>query len=166
VIPDAPGRRDWFDRSVRSYGHIERIGGIMQGTLTMRRRSRVVIAAGVTAAGALWSTHTGAPARPETAAAAPGWRVALDARSAALNQRYGLGGATQDPAATSTPTWYTALTMRSAALDRRYGLGVYAKPTATAPEWFTALMVRSAALNRRYAITGPPCVVTCEVRHG
>jgi hypothetical protein len=98
----------------------------MQGTLTMRRRSTVVIAvaglvaAGVAAAGAIWSTHTGAPARPETAAAAPGWRLALDARSAALNQRYGLGGATQDPAATSTPTWYAALTVRSAALDRRY----------------------------------------------
>jgi hypothetical protein len=114
----------------------------MQGTLTMRRRSTVVIAvavllaAGVTAAGAIWSTRTGAPARPETAAAVPGWRVALDARSAALNQRYGLGGAAQGPAATSSP------------------------------EWYTALMVRSAALNRKYAVTGTPCVVTCEVRHG
>jgi hypothetical protein len=142
VIPDAPGCRDWFDRSIRRYDNLERIGGVMQGTLTMHRRSvaaiaiAAVVAAGVTMAVVIRSVDTGAPAKPAavTQAATPGWQVGLEARSAALNERYGLGAA--------------------------------AEPTATGPGWYTALMARSAALNRKYAVTGAPCVAPCEVRNG
>jgi hypothetical protein len=126
-----------------------------------------VVAAGVATAGAIWSTDTGSRSGPSVAsrAPAPGWQIALNTRSAALNQRYGLGDAHGSPAA-PRQDWYTALTARSAALDRTYGLGVYAQSREAASGWYTALLARSAALNQRYAITDLPCTPRCEVRHG
>ena len=57
----------------------------------------------------------------------PDWRDALDARSAALNEKYGLGKyARQTARAASTPDWLAALNARSDALNRQFGLGGYA----------------------------------------
>jgi hypothetical protein len=147
------------------------IGGIMQATLTIRRHSTVAIAvasvivAGVAAAGVISSTHTTPRAGSGVSHSSdPGWQVALNARSAALNQRYGLGGAAQGSAVARTPARSTALMARSDALDRKYGLGVYAHSTPTASGWYSALMARGAAHNYPYAVTGLPCAFTCEAR--
>lgn len=57
----------------------------------------------------------------------PGWLAALNARSVALNRRYGLGEyARQGAQHVATPDWLLALNARSEALNRRYGLGKYA----------------------------------------
>jgi hypothetical protein len=90
----------------------------------------------------------------------PGWRTALEIRSDALNQKYGLGRyAVRKAAATATttqPEWLRALEERSAALDQKYGLGATtaheqgsAGPT---PDWLKALEERSRELDRRYGL--------------
>ena len=56
------------------------------------------------------------------------WRKALEARSEALNERYGLGAyalVAGGSVATSAPSWMRALRLRSEALNRHYGLGVW-----------------------------------------
>jgi hypothetical protein len=59
------------------------------------------------------------------------WRDALDARSAALNERYGLGGdAARRTLGVPGPGWLQGLTARSDAMNRAYGLGKYARQTA------------------------------------
>jgi hypothetical protein len=60
---------------------------------------------------------------------------ALMARSAALNEKYGLGNDLQAPAGENGPAW------------------------------LSALMARSAALNRKYGIADPTCTKSCAVRH-
>ncbi|HTK23578.1 MAG TPA: hypothetical protein VL264_05075 [Gaiella sp.] len=88
----------------------------------------------------------------------PDWLDALNARSAALNERYGLG----DDAARRTlevpaPEWLQALMARSDAMNRENGLGKYARQTtrtSSAPDWLAALNARSEALNRQYGLGG------------
>ncbi len=83
----------------------------------------------------------------------PDWRAALDARSTALNERYGLGG---DAGRRRTlglpgPNWQQGLAARSDAMNRAYGLGKYARQTAqtsSTPDWLAALNTRSDALNQ------------------
>src|SRR5262245_21226148 len=87
----------------------------------------------------------------------PPWLDALNARSAALNERYGLG---DSPARRTLGTpgteWLQALMARSDAMNREYGLGKYARQTArtstTQPDWLAALNARSDALNRQYGL--------------
>ena len=64
-----------------------------------------------------------------TGAAEPPWLEALNARSEALNQQYGLGSEVREPARTAAPAWLRALMIRSDALNRQYELGEYA-PTS------------------------------------
>jgi hypothetical protein len=60
---------------------------------------------------------------------APAWQKALHARSAALNQKYGLGDRASAPLTASSlssvaqPDWLRALQLRSEAMNHRYGLG-------------------------------------------
>jgi hypothetical protein len=80
------------------------------------------------------------------------WREALEARSQALNEQYGLG-----VVATSEPSWMSALRLRSEALNRQYGLGVSefktsATPLGNEPAWLRALGIRSEALNQKYKL--------------
>ena len=56
------------------------------------------------------------------------WRKALEARSEALNEQYGLGAyapVTAGSVATSEPSWMRALRLRSEALNKQYKLGEY-----------------------------------------
>jgi len=61
-------------------------------------------------------------------AAPPAWQKGLQARSEALNQKYGLGEPTSAALRTSgvssvpQPDWLRALELRSEAMNRRYGL--------------------------------------------
>ena len=60
------------------------------------------------------------------------WRTALEARSEALNEQYGLGAnapVTAVSVATSGPPWMRALRLRSEALNKQYKLGEY-KPSS------------------------------------
>jgi len=60
------------------------------------------------------------------------WRTALEARSDALNEQYGLGAyapVTAVSVATSGPPWMRALRLRSEALNKQYKLGEY-KPSS------------------------------------
>ena len=59
------------------------------------------------------------------------WLDALNARSAALNEKYGLGdGAARRTLESPGPNWLQALMARSDAMNRAYGLGKYARQTA------------------------------------
>ena len=86
----------------------------------------------------------------------PDWLDALNARSAALNEQYGLG----DDAGRRTleapgPEWLQALRARSDAMNREYGLGKYARQTArsaSTPDWLAALNARGEALNKQYGL--------------
>lgn len=60
------------------------------------------------------------------AAAEPPWMNALNARSEALNELYGLGSNARNPAGAMTPAWLRALMIRSDGLNRLYELGDYA----------------------------------------
>ena len=88
------------------------------------------------------------------------WRKALEARSEALNEQYGLGAyapLTAGSVATSEPSWMRALRLRSEALNRRYGLGVWEfktspVPLGDEPAWLRALRIRSEALNKQYKL--------------
>jgi hypothetical protein len=87
---------------------------------------------------------------------APDWLDALNARSAALNERHGLGNdAGRRPLGTPGPDWLQALMARSDAMNRKYALGTHARETArssSSPDWLTALNARSVALNRQYGL--------------
>jgi hypothetical protein len=89
------------------------------------------------------------------------WRTALEARSEALNEQYGLGVhapvSAGSAGATSEPAWERALRLRSEALNRRYGLGGWQLRTSPAPQgdepaWLRALRLRSEALNQQYRL--------------
>ena len=89
------------------------------------------------------------------------WRKALEARSEALNEQYGLGVhaplSAGSAEATSEPAWTRALRLRSAALNRRYGLGAWQYRTTPAPlgdepAWLRALRIRSEARNQQYRL--------------
>jgi hypothetical protein len=86
----------------------------------------------------------------------PDWRDALDARSAALNERYGLGeDAGRRTLGVPGPDWLQGLTARSDAMNREYGLGKYARQTArtsSTPDWLAALNTRGKALNKQYGL--------------
>jgi hypothetical protein len=59
----------------------------------------------------------------------PAWQKGMQARSEALNQKYGLGDyqnatlSTSGAPSASDPDWLRALKLRSEAMNRRYGLG-------------------------------------------
>jgi hypothetical protein len=88
------------------------------------------------------------------------WRKALEARSEALNDQYGLGAyapSTAGSVATSEPSWMSAQRLRSEALNRQYRLGVWEFKTSPAPlgdepAWLRALRIRSEALNQGYKL--------------
>jgi hypothetical protein len=91
----------------------------------------------------------------------PQWKQALEARSEALNEQYGLGVhvpiAARSAVATSEPTWIRALRLRSEALNRQHGLGASKFRTSSAPQgdepaWLRALRNRSEALNQQYKL--------------
>jgi hypothetical protein len=83
----------------------------------------------------------------------PDWKKALDARSQALDRKYGLDQA-RTLTGTGTPGWLIALTLRSELLDKKYGLGTSSRTAASVgePGWLTALMLRSDALDRAYGL--------------
>ncbi|HJR95206.1 MAG TPA: hypothetical protein VJ807_07185 [Gaiellaceae bacterium] len=88
------------------------------------------------------------------------WSKALEARSEALNERYGLGAyapVARGSETTSEPSWMRALRLRSEALNRIYGLGVWEfkkspAPLGDEPAWLLALRIRSEALNQQYKL--------------
>ena len=89
------------------------------------------------------------------------WRKALEARSEALNEQYGLGVhapvSAGSAVATSEPAWARALRLRSEALNKRYSLGEWQFRTSPAPQgdepaWLRALRLRSEALNQQYKL--------------
>lgn len=89
------------------------------------------------------------------------WKQALEARSEALNEQYGLGVHAPVTAGsavqTSEPTWMRALRLRSEALNRQYSLGKWQLRTSPAPQgdepaWLRALRLRSEALNEKYKL--------------
>ena len=86
----------------------------------------------------------------------PPWLKAINARSEALNERYGLGDHTpRRVLGTPSPGWYEALMARSEGMNRRYGLGKYATRSSqrtSEPDWLKALMARSEGLNKRYGL--------------
>ena len=58
----------------------------------------------------------------------PPWLRALNERSEALNQQYGLGDhAERRQLGAPGPDWLVALNARSDALNRKYGLGEYSQ---------------------------------------
>ena len=87
---------------------------------------------------------------------APPWLDALNQRSEAVNEEYGLGDHAQRRALGSPgPNWREALATRSEAMNRYYGLGEYARQGArsqSVPGWLAALNARSDALNRQYGL--------------
>ena len=106
----------------------------------------VAVASVATAIGA------GAPVTGNT----PPWLRALNERSEALNQQYGLGDhAERRQLGAPGPDWLVALNARSEAMNRYYGLGEYARQSsrsASSPDWLVALNARSDALNRKYGL--------------
>lgn len=86
----------------------------------------------------------------------PDWLDALDARSAGLNERYGLGEAAgRRTLEAPGPDWLQALTARSDAMNREYGLGKHARQTvrtSSTPDWLAALNARSDVLNKQYGL--------------
>ena len=86
----------------------------------------------------------------------PPWLKALNERSEALNQQYGLGDhAERRQLGSPGPDWLKALEARSEAMNRYYGLGQYARQGArssSTPDWLFALNARSDALNRKYGL--------------
>jgi hypothetical protein len=91
----------------------------------------------------------------------PRWKKALEARSEALNEQYGLGvhapAAAGLAVASSEPAWIRALRLRSEALNRQHGLGASKFRTSSAPQgdepaWLRALRNRSEALNQQYKL--------------
>jgi len=87
------------------------------------------------------------------------WKRALEARSEALNEQYGLGvhAPVVARSVATEPAWERALRLRSEALNRQYGLGAWefrASPAAPAgePAWLRALRLRSEALNRQHRL--------------
>ena len=85
----------------------------------------------------------------------PPWLKALNERSEALNQRYGLGDHARRQLGAPGPDWLVALNARSEAMNRYYGLGEYARQSsrsASSPDWLVALNARSDALNRKYGL--------------
>ena len=89
------------------------------------------------------------------------WRKALEARSEALNEQYGLGvhapASAGSAEVTSEPAWTRALRLRSEALNRQYGLGEWQvrmspAPQGDEPAWLRALRLRSEALNQQYRL--------------
>jgi hypothetical protein len=89
------------------------------------------------------------------------WRKALEARSDALNEQYGLGAyapvAHGSAVTTSEAPWLRALRLRSEALNRQYGLGAWELRTSPAPQgdepaWLRALRLRSEALNEQHKL--------------
>ena len=84
------------------------------------------------------------------------WLDALNQRSEALNEKYGLGDHAQRRALGSPgPNWREALNARSEAMNRYYGLGEYARQGArsqSVPGWLAALNARSDALNRQHGL--------------
>jgi hypothetical protein len=86
----------------------------------------------------------------------PPWLKALNERSEALNQQYGLGDhAERRQLGAPGPDWLVALNARSEAMNRYYGLGEYARQSsrsASSPDWLVALNARSDALNRKYGL--------------
>jgi hypothetical protein len=93
------------------------------------------------------------------ASGTPDWLDALNARSAGLNERYGLGeDAGRRTLGAPGPDWLQALVARSDAMNREYGLGKYARQTArtsSTPDWLAALNARSDALNKQYGLGEP-----------
>jgi hypothetical protein len=83
----------------------------------------------------------------------PDWKKALDARSQALDRKYGLDQA-RTLTGTGTPGWLIALTLRSEMLDKKYGLGTSSRTAASVaePGWLKALVLRSDALDRAYGL--------------
>lgn len=84
----------------------------------------------------------------------PQWKVALSARSEALNEKHQLGAYVRGRANTNS-AWLRALIIRSDALNRQYSLGKYARRPSAAvaqPEWQRALILRSDALNRKHSL--------------
>ena len=82
----------------------------------------------------------GTAATPITATSTADASAALEARSEAMNQKYGLGTADEAGAA-------AALEARSVALNQEYGLGTADEAGAAA-----ALEARSVALNQEYGL--------------
>ena len=86
----------------------------------------------------------------------PPWLKAINARSEALNERYGLGDHAQRRVlGNPSPDWLKALMARSDGMNRRYGLGKYAERASqqtSQPDWLVALNARSQALNKRYGL--------------
>jgi hypothetical protein len=91
----------------------------------------------------------------------PQWTKALEARSQALNEQYGLGVhplvAAGSAVATSEPAWVRALRLRSEALNMQYGLGAWElrmspAPQGDEPAWVRALRLRSEALNQQHSL--------------
>ena len=116
----------------------------------MKAHRLVIVFAAVASVAAL--IGAGAAATSGT----PDWLDALNARSTALNERYGLG----DDAGRRTlgapgPSWLEALMARSDAMNREYGLGQYTRQTArtsSTPEWLAALNARSDGLNEQHGL--------------
>ena len=116
----------------------------------MKAHRLVVTFTAIASAAAL--TGPGAAATNGT----PDWLDALNARSAALNERYGLGAdAAPRTLEAPGPDWLQALMARSDAMNREYGLGKYARQTArtsSTPDWLAALNARSEALDKQYGL--------------
>ncbi len=93
------------------------------------------------------------------------WRKALEARSEALNEQYGLGVHAPVTAgsaeATSEPAWARALRLRSEALNRQYGLGEWQLQDESCAAGRRACLAPRAAPSKRGA---QPAVQARRVR--
>ena len=65
-----------------------------------------------------------------TASGEPPWERALNIRSEALNEKYGLGEVRRT-AGTGQPSWLRALMIRSEALNEMHGLGRHSRTLAS-----------------------------------
>ena len=136
-----------FDRDelASAFGEVE-AHGLRAGAAVFAVAVAGALGSGAATADATVAAGTGAgtAATPITATSTAGASAALEARSEALNQEYGLG-ATGDAAAASA-----ALEARSEALNQEYGLGA----TGDAAAASAALEARSEALNQEYGLGG------------
>ena len=132
-----------FDRDqlANAFGDVE-AHGLRAGAAVFAVAAASAVGGGASIANAavVEGVGGGTAATPIAATSTAGASAALEARSEALNQEYGLGTAGETAAA-------EALGARSEALNQEYGLGTADDSAATA-----ALGARSEALNQEYGL--------------
>jgi hypothetical protein len=106
----------------------------------------VGVATVAVAIGAPSALAKGQPLVPESPA-----MKALQIRSIALNEKYGLGDFAPI-VSNGSAARQRAIQLRSEALNKKYGLGEFARSVPAESARFRAIQIRSEALNQQYGL--------------